>query len=866
MASFIDRYEYDIFISYRQNDNIYDGWVTQFVENLQKELVATIKVNISVYFDENPHDGLLENHQVDESLDRKLNCLIFIPIISQTYCDTTSFAWQHEFLVFKEKAAKDELGMHITLPNGNVSNRILPIRIHNLDEADQALLEKELGGTLRSIDFIHQAPGVNRPLDATLDGSYGGPNQVVYRDQINKVANSIKEILIGIKNKEEPIRRPDGAIPRKQSSEGNQPKAQQQNLGKSIWRRNIPQVVLVYAAVALILYRLLQSLISYFSWPEWILSIGLAGLALGSIVAIALAWTYEFGPEGLIRTSTWKSRLNPYPGNKKKPFTGAATIITLVAVIVLQIFYFKYYPTGKNTRYEFSSIAVLPFENLNQSDSNKYLCEGLSENISILLSQVANLRVISPASTKKYNSGPYNIENIGKDLDVDVVVLTSMVNNGEDIQLNCQLVDTQSSYLIGGESLNIEIDSLWNLGGKLSSLIIDKLSVDLSSIEEENMRKLATRSNEAYDHYLRGRNLYYSYQQEAMDSAIIEFKKAIELDREYVLAWAGLADAYSQLNYLFGYDIAWNDSSIRVAEHAISLDSTSSEAYKALGNAYYYTNRYKKAMVYFKKSLAISPSNAQAAGNLGSIYFTQGDFYNSLVWQLRSAELNPSNFIAPVMAGWSYRLLGNYSMAEKWLLRSISIRPYADTYRELGYTYVLQNQPQQAVDLMSEIMALDSSARNCEQAGLIALFANSEDNARYYLGEALRKNPDLRADQNSIVPMAQAYFLIKDNKPEEAKNELARLENFYIELILKGSEDDEPRIHLAGIKNMQGDDLGAITWFRRALKEGYSELDKLERVPWLNPLTNHPDYASTVEDLKARLSEMSQKAESLEDK
>ncbi len=101
MPSLIQGYEYDIFISYRQNDNR-SGWVTEFVKNLQEELSATIKESISVYFDTNPDDGLLETHNVDKSLEGKLKCLIFIPIISQTYCDPKSFAWQHEFCAFNK--------------------------------------------------------------------------------------------------------------------------------------------------------------------------------------------------------------------------------------------------------------------------------------------------------------------------------------------------------------------------------------------------------------------------------------------------------------------------------------------------------------------------------------------------------------------------------------------------------------------------------------------------------------------------------------------------------------------------------------------------------------------------------------------
>ena len=74
MPSVISAYEYDVFISYRHNDNR-SGWVTEFVKNLQEELSATIKDSVTVYFDSNPHDGLLETHNVDKSLERKLKCL-----------------------------------------------------------------------------------------------------------------------------------------------------------------------------------------------------------------------------------------------------------------------------------------------------------------------------------------------------------------------------------------------------------------------------------------------------------------------------------------------------------------------------------------------------------------------------------------------------------------------------------------------------------------------------------------------------------------------------------------------------------------------------------------------------------------------
>jgi TolB-like protein/Tfp pilus assembly protein PilF len=207
MPSLHPDFAYDLFISYRHNDNLPSadgpGWVTLFVESLEKELKSTVKEPLSIYFDKNPHDGLLETHHVDKSLEGKLKCLIFIPIISHTYCDPKSFAWQHEFCAFNALARADALGRDVRLANGNVASRILPVRIHDIDARDKAFIEQEIGGVLRPIDYIYKSAGVNRPLtssDKKEDNAYA----THYRDQINKTANAVKELINTIKNPHAP--------------------------------------------------------------------------------------------------------------------------------------------------------------------------------------------------------------------------------------------------------------------------------------------------------------------------------------------------------------------------------------------------------------------------------------------------------------------------------------------------------------------------------------------------------------------------------------------------------------------------------------------------------------------------------------
>lgn len=198
MASLLTEYSFDVFISYNQKDNKYDSWVTEFVANLRKELDAISKEEISIYFDENPRGESEGSLPSDDRPDEKLKCLIFIPIVSQTYCDPKSAVWQHEFVAYVNKTREDPAGMQVILPDGSVASRILPVKIREIDESDNELIAKEIG-PVDSINFTFKSPGVNRSL-TPKDDELRTPGQILYRDQLNKVANRIKDILISLRN------------------------------------------------------------------------------------------------------------------------------------------------------------------------------------------------------------------------------------------------------------------------------------------------------------------------------------------------------------------------------------------------------------------------------------------------------------------------------------------------------------------------------------------------------------------------------------------------------------------------------------------------------------------------------------------
>ena len=198
-SSILPGYDCDIHISFRYNDNKYDGWVLEFVEKLNQELSATLKDKLSIFFDKNPEDKREKFQQEDGSFSQKIKSLIFIPIISQTYCDVNSPVWLNEFRLFQQEIKNDSIGTNLKLPNGNMVSRVIPAKIHDIDNDDLRLLESELSGSMRSIDFIFREDGVNRPLRPLDDEKNANPLRPMYRNQINKLANAIKDIISGIK-------------------------------------------------------------------------------------------------------------------------------------------------------------------------------------------------------------------------------------------------------------------------------------------------------------------------------------------------------------------------------------------------------------------------------------------------------------------------------------------------------------------------------------------------------------------------------------------------------------------------------------------------------------------------------------------
>lgn len=821
MPSLIQGFEYDIFISYRHNDNR-SGWVTEFVKALQEELATTIKEPVSLYFDTNPHDGLLETHNVDKSLEGKLKCLIFIPILSQTYCDTKGFAWEHEFCAFNKLALKDSFGRDIHLSSGNVASRILPVKIHDLDSADKSLLENELGAVLRAIEFIYKTPGVNRPLNFS-DKKEDNANKTFYRDQVNKVANAVKEILSGMK---EPATA--GSV---SAERPPQRVHTPETFLEKIRKRDLPRVTLVSAIFVLLILQLSKTIVPWLGWPDWTAKTVLIVAALGFPLALVMAWLFEWSPEGIIRTSSASAAANPYPSNRKKPLTGNLVLVSLLIIVLVQ--YFVATPAARNEQ-DTNSIAVLYFHNISSDPEQDFFSDGITEEITAHLSAIKGLRVTSRTSVIPYKGKgkAINIREIARELNVDNILEGSVRKAGDKLRITAQLIDARTDEHIWTEIYDRGIADVFSIQSEIARSIAGKFKITISREANAKIAAIPTSNMEAYEFYLKARAIpkaagggigtYYGSE----DKAISLLKEAIALDPDFVQPYVLLSSYYQGI-------IGKYDSAVMLAKEAIIRDPTSAHGYIALASTQEDPSISSK---WLRKAYALDT----IAGLLSfaDLYETMGDIPKSIQCFSQVINLAPDRFESYTGKAGIYIQMAQMDSTNKYLTLAGEAAPnssaiYLLQWRSAAFSGQLELSRNAAMKYYG-----DDSLSYFKAMGIIYLFNRKWKEAEGYYARTQYRDMDL------------GLVMLKTGRRDSGKL-ILRQSLEYRDAHGGGGYFKGSRIQAA-----LGNKAKAIEYFNKVLESGYYDLLVLRNDPFWDELREEPEFKILVEKMEKKNVEM----------
>lgn len=697
MTSIISDYEYDVFISYRQKDNKYDGWVTEFVDNLKKELEATFKEDVSIYFDENPHDGLLEIHNVDKSLESKLKSLVFIPIISQTYCDPKSFAWQNEFVAFNKMASEDKFGMDIKLPGGNVISRIVPVKIHELDATDTELLENELGCRLRSIEFIFNSAGVNRPLKPD-DNPDKNLNKTFYRDQINKVANAVKEVIYGL--------HPD---PKKRVAKTYQTRTQAgyteapstSGLPKpSPGKRLLAPSVIISLVSVLVIVSLL-----YF-YPGWLKksnNVSSANEVIKKAIAVMpvanltgnteMDWIPQSIQDDIITPLSGINELIVRPKQSTLQFRGSEESLQQIAkkLSVNNLVYSSVKGTENNLRVEVQLIEAFPEDRVIWSSTFNLPWKELGSIFPEIIDRILKgIKVKPTTQEEKVISGkrPENPE------------LLKACARGEFYmnQLTAEGFQTGLKYL--NEAIAID---------PADPLPYIKLALGYS-----NAGHAAGIGDEAANR--------------AKSYAL----KALELDSTMADAHVVLATRYLYTDWDF----------VKAEYHlkrAMSLNPSSSTAFTHYGWYQTLSNKNDEAVTAMKRAVEIDPTDPLMQGYLAWLYFWTGNNEEAITEAQKTIQLDPNYTMAYYVMGSAYSELGMHFEAIETQKKGLAISPGFEV--GLGVAYARSGQKENALEVAN---GMEKNLNKWYAWGLAEIYAalGNKDKSIYFLEEAYKLRQD----------------------------------------------------------------------------------------------------------------------------
>ena len=524
------------------------------------------------------------------------------------------------------------------------------------------------------------------------------------------------------------------------------------------------------------------------------------------------------------QTATEKSRPISIPKKNIRNnliYLAAVILISVVFIILLNTNFFSGEPLHKS-----HSIAVLPFTNLSANQENEFFCDGITEDIIARLSKIGDLKVISRTSIMQYKTIKKSLPEIAEELNVTMILEGTVRQADDRVRIVAQLIEAKEDQHIWAETYDREMQDIFEIQSDVTERIAGILKVTLSPQEKSLIQKKPTKSIAAYNFYIKGREYYHRYQKEDNEQAIRLFKKALGIDPDYALAYAGLGDAYGMGYHRFGFSPAWIDSAIRISKKAIEIDPNSAEAFTALGVSYAINDRSELSIDAYKKAIELNPGYYRAVGNLGYRYLKVGRLNEAFEWNKKKIEINPAFSPGYVQIGLVYNALCEDIKAKQAFEKALELDPQ-NSYSRWGLisSYLAQNKYDKALAQSDQLLRFTSDSLNAfTYAGYVEHIQNHLSNAYHNFEEASKKSQAKFFYNYHIIPLLHLGAIQwKKGETDVAKNIFSEFLNYANKEIEAGNESWEIRYNMAGIYSIMGERDKAFLWLDRAIDLGWRE-------------------------------------------
>jgi adenylate cyclase len=354
-------------------------------------------------------------------------------------------------------------------------------------------------------------------------------------------------------------------------------------------------------------------------------------------------------------------------------------------------------------------IAILPFANMSPDAADEYFADGMTEELISTISNIRDLVVISRTSVMKFKKGGVSIDEIGRALRVGTVVEGSVRKSGNHTRITAQLIDVSTDGHLWSQTYDRNMDDVFAVQGDIARHVAEVLKLKLLDNENQNIARKATSSTDAHTSYLKGRHYWNLRTEEGNQRAMKYFEEAINLDGDYAIAQAALADCYT-----IGCDYGW----IRPQEAlpkaklsatcALTIDPELSEAHASMANVLRdYDWNWPEAVNEYRKALELKPNNALAYQWYALNLQLEKKFEESATMLSRAKELDPLSRVIGMNEGLLQLHMGRYDQAIRRFKEIIDLYPdYAQVRHFLGLTYLTVGRNDEALGEVERAVSL----------------------------------------------------------------------------------------------------------------------------------------------------------------
>jgi len=361
------------------------------------------------------------------------------------------------------------------------------------------------------------------------------------------------------------------------------------------------------------------------------------------------------------------------------------------------------------------SIAVLPFADMSPQKDQDYFCEGIAEEIINALTKIQALRVASRTSAFAFKGKSEDIGEIGKKLKVATVLEGSVRKAENRLRVTAQLVSAADGYHLWSERYDRQLEDVFAIQDEIAQNIVRALRVMLSEEEKRAIERAPTDNVKAYDYYLRGRQFFHQWRRKGVEFARRMFERAIEIDPNYALAWAGIADCCSFIYAYWDASTAHLEQADTASRKALELAPELAEVHTSRGLALAFAKRYDQAEKEFEMAIRLNPKLFEAHYFYARAQVQQGKLREAMQLFEEACRLRPEDYQAPCFLAMAYEGLGRntdandaYRRALQLIEQHLELNPEDSRALNLGALAAAhQGQRERGLEWARRALALD---------------------------------------------------------------------------------------------------------------------------------------------------------------